>query len=371
LLVAAGWWVFRAPLLEKPVAKAPDVDLDPPALRARREAAIALALMPDDPWTLAEALAPSAPAQAPAKEDCGLEDAAQFSKPDGSGDPQVQVAGPSLRFVTAEARIDAALRTSADPLDRAVADLVNVDGMRTEAGSDEAVVQQAAVTTDPRLYALGYGLCHGGRAPAPSCSAMTLERWTQVDPGNGTPWIESLNRAYAQGDAAGVEAALARLAAATRFDAYVPAAAGAIASRVAPDERDLGAAGELAIRAIGIAAALPAPTFQPLIQLCRDQAGGDERRAQSCRTISDVMFEHTDNLLTQSISGVLLQQTTGDASRREFIRAERAVLYAQWSPATGFSECGEMRDLLKRALRTAQVGEVEAMRERARRFVPP
>ena len=105
--------------------------------------------------------------------------------------------------------------------------------------------------------------------------------------------------------------------------------------------------------------------------LCRDRAGGDAELAQTCVAISDVMFAHSDNLIGQAISGALLFQATGDASRRDFVRAERAVAAARWSPATGFSECHDMRDALKRFVRTAQVGEVEAMRERARQFVAP
>ena len=116
---------------------------------------------------------------------------------------------------------------------------------------------------------------------------------------------------------------------------------------------------------------MPFPPFQPLIQACRGQAGGDEELARSCRSISDVMFEHSDNAMTELISGALLLQTTGDSSRREYIRTERAVASARWSPATGFSECHDMRDWLKKLVRSAQVGEVEALREQSRRFVTP
>jgi hypothetical protein len=83
------------------------------------------------------------------------------------------------------------------------------------------------------------------------------------------------------------------------------------------------------------------------------------------------MFAHADTLIAQSISGALLLQTTGDPSRRDFVRAERAVAAARWSPATGFSECHDMRDALSKMVRLGQVGEVEAMRERARQFVAP
>jgi hypothetical protein len=372
LLLAAGWWVLRAPGIEhQAVVPPPDIDIDPPGMRARREAALALALMPDDPWTLAQSLAASAPAEGVEKEDCGIEGGPRFSGGLGSDDALVQTGGASPRYLNAQARFDAALRASADPLDRAVADLVNAGDMRSDSGRDEAVVQQAEMTTDPRLYALGFGLCHAARAPAPSCSSISLDHWVELDAGNGIPWLWMLGQAQERGDAVGVRAAISHLAQATRFDVRYASVAGAVASRVPKDVQDLAAVNELAFRAFSQTSVLPFPPFLPLVQACRGQGGGDEELARACRTISDVMFDRSDSAMTELVSGALLLETTGDPSRREFIRAERAVAAARWSPATGFSECHDMRDSLKKLLRSAQVGEVEAMREQARKFVTP
>ena len=370
-LAISCWWLVHAPAIEhEAAAPPPDIDIDPPAMRARREAALALAMMPDDPWTFAESLAASAPAKLE-KEDCGIEGRARFSEPNAPGEAFEQIGGTSPGYVRAQARIDAELRTSADPLDRATADLVNVGNMRTEAGRDEAVVQQAAATSDARVYALGYGLCHSGRAPAPSCSAISLDRWIEIDPGNGVPLMDKLGQAQARGDTPAVRAAMSQLASATRFDSYVASAAGAVANRVTKDEADLAAAGDMTTLASLQSAMVSVPAFQPLIQVCRDKAGGDAELERMCLSVSDVMYEHSDNLTSQALSGALLFRTTGDASRREFIRAERAVAAARWSPATGFSECHDIRDQMKKTLRMAQVGEVEALREQARKFVTP
>jgi hypothetical protein len=372
LLVAAGWWVLRAPAIERrAVAPPPDIDIDPPAMRARREAALALAMMPDDPWTFAESLAASAPAEVARKEDCGIQDGSRYGKPTSPEEGVVQTTGASQRYLNAQARLDAALRSSADPLDRATADLINVGGMRSDAGRDEAVVQQAAVATDPRLYAVGFGLCHAAVVPAPSCGSISLDRWLELDAGNGVPWLWALGRAQERGDIAAARTAMSHLASATRFDVRYAGVVGAIAIRVPKDDPDLAAFNELAIKTACDAAAMPFPSFQPLLRICRGQAGIDVALAQQCRTISDVMFDHSDSLVVQGMSGALLWQTTGDDTRREVIRAERAMAEARWSPATGFSECREMRDSLKRLLRSAQVGEVEAMREQARKFVTP
>ena len=372
VMLTAGWWLLRAPAIERrAVATPPGIDIDPPAMRARREAALALATMPDDPWTFAESLAASAPAKPAEKEDCGIAGRPRFTLADGPAQAPVQTGGASSRYASAQARIDAALRSSADPLDRAVADLVNVGDMRDESGRNEAFVQQAAVSTDARLYALAYRLCSSSPSTAPSCSAISLDRWMQVDADNGVPWLTRLGEAQARGDAAAVRTAMSRLASASRFDIYLQAAAGAVASRAARDDPDLAAVSDLAFKATTVEAVLPLPPFQPLMQACRDRAGGNAELAQTCRTISDTLFAHSDNLISQSIGGALLLQATGDASRRDDIRTERAVARARWSPATGFSECRSMRDSLNSLVRTAKVGEVEAMRERARQFVTP
>ena len=372
LLAGAGWWLVRAPAIAHVAATPlPEIDLDPPGVRAQREAALAIATMPEDPWTFAESLAASAPDKVADREQCGVEEGPQFSNPPEDGEIPVQTRASTARYLGAQARLDAGLRTSADPFDRAVADFVNIGDLRSTAGRDEAVVQQAAASEDPRLYALGYGLCHSMRAAPPSCARVSAVRWAQVDVGNGIPWLHLLSQAQAAGDATAVRDAMAHLAAADRFDLYINAAAGAVAEHVVKEDPDLGADGDLVSKAFGEQLGLSFPSFQPLIQICRDHAGGDEGLEKQCRATSDSMFAHSDNLMSESISGALLFQLTGDASRRDLVRAEHAVFQAHWSPATGFSPCQEIRESIRFHVRSAQIGEVEALRERARKFVTP
>ncbi|MBC7662296.1 MAG: hypothetical protein H7276_00635 [Caulobacter sp.] len=370
-MAGLGWWWVRGPAIQHGAAVSPpEIDIDPPSMRAQRDAALALAVMPDDPWTFAESLAASAPSKAALKEQCGIEDGPQFAKPAAEGDTPVQMRAPTARFIDAQARLDAALRASSDPLDRAVADLIDVGRMRDIAGRDEAVVQQAATTSDARLYAIGYGLCHSLRDAPPSCSSISARRWTQVDAGNGTPWIHLLAQAQASGDDAGMREAMENLAASSRFDLYYTAIPGAIARHVTDDTPELAAASDLVSKGEGEAADSAFPSYSALMDLCRNHAGGDEARERQCRTTSDTMAAHSDTLLSVAMSGALLLRTTGDSSRRDAFRAEQTVL-KNWSPATGFSPCQDMRDSLKMHVRGAQVGEVEAMRERARKFVTP
>ena len=374
LCVAGAWWLVRAPAVDRAAAaEPPPPDIETPAGRARMDSAWALATMPDDPWTFAESLAASAPESSDAreKEDCGMAEAPQFAKTGSADHEPVPTRAASSNWRAAQARVDASLRASADPMDRAVADLLNVGDMRTPDAVAEAVAQQAADSSDARVVALGYGVCRRDGGRAPSCAALTAERWARVDLGNGVPWIDLLAEAQARGDDAAVQDALAHLAAASRFDLRIFAPAGAVARHMPADVRELAAAGDLAARSVGQAATLPLPAFMALYDVCRHEAGGDEARARQCREISDAMYAHSDTLITYAISGALLFQTTGDSSRRDAVQAERAILLAHWSPGTGFEPCKDLRDTVRRLERNDRIGEVEAMREEARRFVPP
>jgi len=378
LAAGGAWWLVRAPAVDRPAPgpRVPDasVDIDPPMLHARHQAARKVATMPDDPWTLAESLAASAPRKSAErdKDDCGMADAPQFDKADTEDVDPVQTRGAAPRYLAAQARIDAALRASGDPLDRVTADFLNVGNLRTEAGREEAVVQQALATSDPRVYALAYGLCRShGSSHIASCASFSAEGWARLDPGNGIPWVDLLGEAQARGDADGVRDALAHLAASRRFDMRFYGPAGTVAAHLPDDPRDLAAGADLVSHAVSQAAALAWPAFKPLLDACRHQGGGDEQRAQQCVAISDAMYAHSDTLIPFAISGALLAQTTGDESRRELIKAERAMFSAHWSPATGLSKCGVARDLLKEIRRKAEIGEVETYREQARRFVTP
>jgi hypothetical protein len=376
LLAGSGWWVLRAPLIDRPVARAREIDIDTPAMRARRAAAIALATMPDDPWTFAESLGASAPASSAAsagdRSRCGDNERPQNAEPEvGDGVlalDQVKAAGP--HYLSARARMDAALRDSADPFDRAVADWLDVGQMRTPSGRIDALVQQAVATPDARVYALALRTCLAANPAPASCAALSSQRWADVDAGNGVPWLYVFAQASAANDATGQREALARLAAATRFDDKQFAAAAAVGAHAPDNDEDLAATSDLAVEAILRSDAQVTP-FNALLDACRSNAGGDASRAQQCQTISDTMFDHTDSVVLRAMAGVLQLRTTGDNTKRDLARAERVQAAKAWSPATGFSECASLRDILKSVRRKGEIGELEETRERVRAVVRP
>lgn len=369
LVVAAVGWLWPREAVT-PATMAPGVADAAAADPARRAAAIALARMPDDPWTFAEAVAASSPDGA--KAHCGEDERPEFGDPQARDGTYVRAltkpAGPN--YVAARRGIETALQSSADPFDRAVADWLNIDDARTPSARLEALVQQATTTTDPRVYALAFGDCTGGRRLPGPCAALNARQWAMLDAGNAMPWLYLFSDAVQAHDVSAQQEAMAHMAAATRFDDGAQAPAGAVAARVPDGDANLSAGYDLVLQASGMSAANTS-AVRPLMDACRDKAGGDVNRAQQCEAVADAMFERSDSMVLRLMGAALYYRATGDPSRRDVARGERAVFASHWSPATGFSECQAARDGLRSALRNAAIGEVEAARERSRTFVTP
>jgi hypothetical protein len=384
----AGWWALRAPAVERPaVATPPDPDLETPAGRARLDAVLALAKMPDDPWTFAQSIraASAASGTDDRKARCGEDEVPVYGEPVADADGFVRAPAEVTRpggvgYTGARRRIDAALRASGDPFDRSVADWLNVDDLRTPSGRVDALVQDALGSSDARSYALAVEVCTdlGNDAmplsglPAwwqsPSCGRLDTGEWARRDPGNAVPWLFALTFADRAGDPAGQREALRRMATSTRFDVGFGAGSAAVARVKLMSDADLAGQADLAVQAIGVNGSQP---YGPLTQRCRDQAAGDRELAVLCDAISDVMFDRSDGLITRAIGGSLHKLATGDPSRLDQAHREQQERSSHWSPNTGFSPCGATRAMMQRFVRVGQVGEAAAAKEEMSKPVPP
>ena len=333
---------------------------------ARRAAAIALARTPaNDPWAYAQAVAVSSPT-AP-NPTCGLDEEPEFGDAhmeEGAFVAHVtKPAGPD--YAAAMHRIDQALRLSPDPFDRAVADAIRADRVLVPAPRLDALVQDAVSSSDPRVYALAYGLCSHASAAGTGCQQLSARQWANLDPGNAVPWLFLFNQAASAGDLSGEQEAMAHMAASARFDQRSYAVAGAIAEKLPDDDATLAAKFDLIQQSISLSASGWVP-YSSLVVACRDKAGGDVNRVQQCEAVSDLLFDHADSLLSRSVGGALFKQATGDSSHLDAAHAELRAISAHSPPAASDSPCNGMRDMMKRMLRNASLGEVEAARERMR-----
>lgn len=378
LLVCAlslGGWLAFGPAWPSPARAEPSIDIEPPAGRARLEATLALARMPDEPWTLSEA-SPAVSAASDAQADgarCGEDQLAQFGPVVEDADGGVrelprETKPAGVGYTGAMRRIDAALRSSGDPFDTAVADALNVDDMFTPAARLQALVQDAVSSDDARAYGLAFSICSNapgidGLSPetiATSCTRLDPRHWAAVDPGNGVPWLFALAQANKQGDHDAQHEALQNLASASRFDVRFDGAAAAVASLRLPSDADLAAQAELSMRAIPLG---PLPPFQPLTLHCRDKAGGDAAMAATCETIATMLFDHSDALLARAIGGSIHKQLTGDASRLDQAHRESGAAGRRWAAEMVTTPCATERQVLKHMVRVGTVGEVAWMKE--------
>ncbi len=373
LVVAAtsGWWLLRAPAIERGTVVAPsDPDIESPAARARRDAAIALAKTPDDQRMLPRSAASSASSAAPVADVdealCGDAQKPQFSDsrqlPDGSFvRDQTRSAGPD--YLAARANIDAKLRASNDPFDRATADWLNVGDMRTPEGRLDALVQDAVASREPRVYGLAYRACLQSLPAAPSCASLDPRAWAALDPGNGVPWAYVLARANAAGDRQTAHEALAAMAAADRFNDNTSAIAGVIASYPARSDTELGAIDDFIDWDTHNGISFDARPSMALKQACGHLAEADPVTARQCQAIDDAMFEHGDSRSLRGFAGDLQIAMTGDKRRRTQFSDEVWRAARVWSADMTRPPCTQVRIYLARVRHRVAVGEVQEMLE--------
>jgi hypothetical protein len=366
----SGWWVLRAPAIERHAVAPPDPDIDPPATRARRDAAIALAKTPDDQRRLARSPASSASAGTPAPDVdmalCGAAEKPRFSEdrqlPDGSFvQDQTRSAGPD--YLAARANIDAKLRASNDPFDRATADWLNVGEMRTQEGRLDALVQHATASRDPRVYGLAYRACLRSQPAAPSCATLDPRAWAALDPGNGVPWAYVLARANAARDQPAAREALAAMAAADRFNDNRSAISGVVASYPARSDTELGAIDDFIEWDTHNDTSFDFRPMDALKQACGHRADSDADTGRECQAIDDVMFDHSDSLSLRASAGDLQIAMTGDKRRRNQFSDEVRRAARVWSADMTRPPCTQVRIYLARVRHRVAVGEVQEMLE--------
>jgi hypothetical protein len=375
-----GGWVVLAPARQTAARTEPPIDIESPAGRARLDAALALARMPGDPWTFAESIpvAPAASNAAASKARCGEDQAPVYEGvPDADGvmrNAPVETRAAGVGYLGAMRRIDAALRASADPFDRSVADALNIGDVLTPTGRVDALVQDAVTSSDPRIYALAFGQCdqstrqriEGPPAAPASCGQLDASEWARRDPGNGVPWLSVLQRADQTGDQTAQREALQQMASSSRFE--VRSGATASVAQLQMGDADLAAQQTLLVQAVGMFDFSP---YSTLTVRCRDRAGGDQDRAAVCESIGEVLFNHSNTMIARAIGGSIHRLATGDPSRLDQAHREQRAYADHWKPATGFSPCEDERQMLKRFVRIGTIGELAVMKEELRTPTPP
>lgn len=222
---------------------------------------------------------------------------------------------------------------------------------------------------DPLVSAHAHRRCTGDDG----CdAARTLDHLVRVDPDNAWTWIAVLKRAQAQGDSAGIERALERVADSRTIRSHYGRTALRIAEAFGEPRLPAGCASRMFQGmgvdrpvtpsdwidfAIGTRALVALPSPHPLAAECRADIPGTQRRALCIRALEH--FAAGETLVEVALASSLLAQLT--AGTKEGAAWRERYRNVQWLLAQTHS-----RKLLEQAspLEWWQRGEVRFLEDR-------
>jgi len=223
----------------------------------------------------------------------------------------------------AERGFTEALRLEATP--RAL--ILAANSVAVAAADREALIARASADAHADAFVQWFAASH---AQDDEVKAAALRALQSLEPDNGMVWMLSVDSAMQSGDAPGVSAALARMAAATRFDdrfgefvvEWLQAGDRHPLQRndVAQAQADLDPDTVPIVRAIAYASALAIPAAQSVLGACRDSAEDDfAHRAHDCSTIGRLLAGKANSLVSRAF-GIVLLRIIGDPSLAGFER---------------------------------------------------
>jgi hypothetical protein len=188
---------------------------------------------------------------------------------------------------------------------------------------------------NPAIAWLHLQLC----ASTPSCEsrdAAIVLRW--VDPDNGAAWLDQLSTAHKDKDQIEVDRVLGDMAKGTRFDLYYNHIMVMMFDALNGVRRELPSGvmatdTEKLIALAGVANAEIIPPFSPLIESCREAAGGSERRAD-CLKLSKIM-QKGDTVIVQMVGfGIEKRLIPADSKEAKALAERKHLLEWRLSAAS-------------------------------------
>jgi hypothetical protein len=164
------------------------------------------------------------------------------------------------------------------------------------------VVQLAAGTQDPAVYAMALSMCDFSAITNPdsACQQLSLLQWARLDSDNAVPWLLFAGKARARYDNAAEADAFSHIATAHKIDSYSDSlfafAEPELSRDVTPVERSY-----LAGEVIGIEAAIRLPQYSIASRHCSSDAMKDSTVRQQCNSLAELLVTKGTNLLDLSL----------------------------------------------------------------------
>lgn len=162
------------------------------------------------------------------------------------------------------------------------------------------------------------------------CSALTVERWELLDPGNASPWIMRLHDSMASGDQGGVTQALHQIVQRPRIDAGLRALSATVADAVGAEPTP-GESQALSVAAGRDMMTLTQVSIAGIGGACRADALRDANRRQLCeqvvRLMPGLVSELSDARILHSLEERLgIPHSPAAVSRDELARLTKGTL---------------------------------------------
>jgi hypothetical protein len=166
----------------------------------------------------------------------------------------------------------------------------------------DAVIQLAAGTTDPAVYAMAVSMCgkHSSTPEHVACQRIASQRWVQIDPDNAVPWLLLAGKAREHHDSTAEADAFSHAASAHTVDSYSDSlyafAEPEMPQDVTPLERSY-----LATEIIGVEAAVGSPQYAAASEHCSVDAMQDAEVHQQCEALAELLVTKGTTLLDLSL----------------------------------------------------------------------
>lgn len=231
----------------------------------------------------------------------------------------------------------------------------------------DALAQMALASRDPRLHMLAFNACGWShQSEAGACRAVSIERWTQLDPNNAVPWLFLAAKAQQKQDALALADAMQHVAKATHSDSGWGLLPGMVATHAPSEDAALPATMQLLTEAIGVQTTLSVPSYAPAMDFCKDDALRDGVRRQTCSDVAEVLATKSNTVIDRTMGAALGSRVGWAAERSDATKTELdaigQVMGARIARGPEMLACDGARRSIAYYREVGQFGEVEAAR---------
>jgi hypothetical protein len=223
----------------------------------------------------------------------------------------------------------------------------------------QELARRANDLRDPAAYAFALYGCRLNRDEG-ACAQLSIERWTQLEPGNAVAWLHLAGDAAQRKDGAALRAALLEAARAKTADSH-----GSLTLQMAehPAAQALPAAPRLVYlsQLLGVYAALPSPPHAELSRACLEDRLADPMRKSLCSDLATMLTERSAALADLSLGTTIGEQAGWPIERVHRLRDEQDafsfISQVGWT-AEDVHSCRFLAQLEARTQDLSNLGEV-------------